>query len=91
MRGWPGGVASIFELFDRKILSIPFALEEHIGPVFTLLKKYSNPPMSLADACLVRMAELHENGAILTLDGDFRVYRKHKYRSIPLLIPDDKI
>jgi hypothetical protein len=30
--------------------------------------------MSLADACIVRMAERH---AVLTLDSDFTIYRKH--------------
>ena len=33
--------------------------------------------MSLADACIVRMAEIYERHAVLTLDSDFSVYRKH--------------
>jgi hypothetical protein len=32
--------------------------------------------MSLADACVVRMAEFHRQHAILTLGSDFLVYRK---------------
>jgi len=32
--------------------------------------------MSLADACIVRMAEIHERHAVFTLDSDFTVYRK---------------
>jgi hypothetical protein len=32
--------------------------------------------MSLANACVVRMAEIHECHAVLTLDSDFTVYRK---------------
>jgi predicted nucleic acid-binding protein len=51
------------------------------------LKKYENIPTSLADACLVRMAELHDSSSILTLDADFQIYRKHKRRVIPLLLP----
>ena len=43
--------------------------------------------MSLADACLVRMAEILEESSILTLDDHFRVYRKNKRQVIPLLIP----
>jgi hypothetical protein len=43
--------------------------------------------MSLADACLVRMSELLEDSAVLTFDGDFRIYRRHGRKSIPLLIP----
>ena len=44
-------------------------------------------PMSLADACLVRMAETLHRHAICTLDGDFRVYRKDGGEAIDLVIP----
>ena len=43
--------------------------------------------MSLADACLVRMAETLHRHAICTLDGDFRVYRKDGGEAIDLVIP----
>jgi hypothetical protein len=43
--------------------------------------------MSLADACLVRMSELTADGVVLTLDSDFRIYRRHRRKSIPLLMP----
>jgi len=41
--------------------------------------------MSLADACLVRLAELTERSAVFTTDCDFTVYRKHGRRKIPLI------
>ena len=44
--------------------------------------------MSLADACLVRMTELHPTSTVLTLDADFRVYRRHGNKVIPVLMPD---
>ena len=50
--------------------------------------KYANVPMSFADACLVRMTELYPNSAVLTLDSDFRIYRKNKNQVIPVIIPD---
>jgi predicted nucleic acid-binding protein len=43
--------------------------------------------MSLADACLVRMAELHDDAAVITVDRDFAVYRKHGRQAIPLVSP----
>jgi uncharacterized protein len=46
-------------------------------------------PMSLADACLVRLAELHRDAVIFTLDGDFIVHRRHGNKVIPLLMPQD--
>ena len=51
------------------------------------MRKYADVPMSLADACLVRMAELNAHSSVLTLDRDFRVYRKHGRQVIPLAMP----
>ena len=44
--------------------------------------------MSLADACLVRMAELHEGSPILTLDRDFLIYRKNGREPILAVLPE---
>jgi predicted nucleic acid-binding protein len=49
-----------------------------------LHRKYRDRPISLADACIVRMAEIHDQHAVLTLDSDFMVYRKHG--SVPLTV-----
>ena len=53
------------------------------------MTKYANLPMSLADACLVRMTELDESSAVMTLDGDFLVYRRHGRQAIPVLMPPE--
>jgi predicted nucleic acid-binding protein len=45
--------------------------------------------MSLADACLVRMAELYDASSVLTLDTDFRIYRKHGRQLIPIIMPSE--
>lgn len=89
LRQWSRGTSSVLELKDRKVVEISFSLSDHVGPISYLLKKYVNVPASLADACLVRMAELHDHSPIITLDADFRIYRKHKRRVIPLLTPPD--
>ncbi len=89
LREWSKGVRSICDLLDRRVLDIPFSLTDHIAPVSVLLKKYENVPISLADACLVRMAELHDRSSILTLDTDLHIYRKYKRRVISLLMPPD--
>lgn len=68
-------------------LRIAFSLSDEIEAVRGLLAKYADLPMSLADACLVRMAELYGDHSVCTLDGDFRVYRKHGRQAIPLITP----
>lgn len=58
-----------------------------IKPTQRLLQKYSDVPMSLADACLVRMAELYDDSTLFSIDTDFTVYRKHKRQVIPTILP----
>ncbi len=82
-----GGQKAVLEFFNRGVLHIPFRLIEHANQIGRLLHKYSNVPMSLADACLVRMTELYSESALFTLDTDFKIYRKNKRQVIPTLLP----
>ncbi len=52
------------------------------------MRRYAEVPMSLADACLVRMAELIDDAAVMTFDADFRIYRRRGRQVIPLLAPE---
>jgi predicted nucleic acid-binding protein len=62
-------------------------MDEHIQPVKKLFLKYRSVPISLADACLIRMSELHPESRIFTLDSDFNLYRKDRRRIIPTIMP----
>ena len=62
--------------------------EDRAEAVASLIRRYENVPMSLADACLVDILERTENGSIMTLDSDFRIYRQARRRVIPLLCPE---
>ena len=62
--------------------------QERADAVASLMRRYANVPMSLADACLVDILERTENGSIMTLDSDFRIYRQARRRVIPLLCPE---
>jgi len=68
-------------------LELPFAVREHHTLVHELMVRYASIPMSFADACLVRMSELWPEAPIFTLDSDFRVYRRNKRQSLPLICP----
>lgn len=83
----PGGCEGLFGLLRDGALKIEFSLSDHIENVKTLCLKYRDVPMSLADACLVCMAGLHERHSVFTLDSDFRVYRKNGRDAIPLIAP----
>jgi len=78
---------ALFGLLRNGALVVAFRLDEHSGALHRLLRKYRDTPMSLADACVVRMAEIHETRSVLTLDSDFTVYRKHGQVPITLMYP----
>jgi predicted nucleic acid-binding protein len=79
---------AIFTLLERKVLRIGIRVEDELPDLRALMRRYRNRPMSLADACLVRMAELHDGAKVFTLDSDFRIYRRHGNKAIPLLAPE---
>lgn len=85
----PGGANAILALAERGVIALDFSLKEQFLETAALMRQYVNVPMSLADACLVRMSELVANSVVLTLDRDFHVYRRHRRQKIPLLIPPE--
>lgn len=85
-----GDAVSVLELVGRGVIQPSFRLNENVEHVKRLIGKYSDVPMSLADACLVRMSELRESCTVFTLDEDFRLYRRNGRRSIPLLFPSSR-
>ncbi len=52
------------------------------------MRKYAEVPMSLADACIVRMTEVVADPVVLTTDRHFRIYRRHSRQVVPCVIPD---
>jgi predicted nucleic acid-binding protein len=78
---------ALFGLLENGAIEIAFAIEEHVAALRKLHQKYRDRPMSLADACIVRMAEIYERHEVLTLDSDFTVYRKHGRNPLPLIHP----
>ena len=79
----------LFALLERGVIRVGMQVEEQQADLRSLLHRYRDRPMSLADACLVRLAELHPASEVLTLDEDFRIYRRHGNRVIPVLMPGD--
>jgi uncharacterized protein len=83
----PRAQDALFDLLQNGALNIAFQLHEHVGALRKLVQKYRDVPMSLAEACVVRMAEIYEQHAVLTLDSDFSIYRKHGRAPIALIYP----
>ncbi len=78
---------ALFALLERGVIRIALAVQEEQADLRALMRRYRNRPMSLADACLVRLSEIHTAGEVFTLDSDFRIYRRHGNKVIPVLMP----
>ena len=76
-----------FELIETGFLRSEFDLHAESRAVRELMRRYRDQPMSFADACLVRMTEIHPESVLWTLDRDFRVYRRHRRHTLPLVTP----
>ncbi|MEO5957929.1 MAG: PIN domain-containing protein [Opitutaceae bacterium] len=87
LRGAPDAREKIFALIERGILRIVPILPDGSPEVRTLLSRYG-ARMDYADACLIRLSELHRKHTVVTTDADdFRIYRRFGRQAIPLHVP----
>ena len=82
------GLQGLSALLHRRAAVAAFTLDDDVESIVKLMQKYSSVPMSLADACLVRMSETSSDPIILTTDSDFQIYRRHSRQTIPVVAPD---
>ncbi len=82
-----GGQDAILELLAKQLVACEFRLQTELAPIRNLMRKFADVPMSLADACLVRMTELDAHAVVLTLDGDFHIYRRNRRQIVPSIMP----
>lgn len=86
LRDLRGAPEAVIANVGNGVFQIPVRLIDQAANVEKLMKKYRNVPMDLADACLVDLADRLQTGRILTLDGDFEVYRWRVRRRFELLV-----
>lgn len=79
---------AVFALLERGVIRIGIGVQDQQADLRALMRRYRNRSMSLADACLVRLSEMHATAEVLTLDGDFRIYRRHGNKVIPVRMPE---
>jgi predicted nucleic acid-binding protein len=81
------GTSTLATLIRRRAVVSDFEFHAEAEAVLKLMQKYGDMPMSLADACLVRMTEVLPNPILLTTDSDFRTYRRHGRHVVPVTMP----
>ncbi len=82
-----GGRPSLAAFLRRGAVVAAFDFAGELPRILDLMQKYADVPMSMADACLVRMSETLSNPVVLTTDADFRLYRRHGRQVIPCVSP----
>lgn len=87
LRATVGGPEAVLGLVAREAVKVDFSVAIEIEPVLALMRRFKNVPMSLADACLVRMTEIEPHSEVLTLDSDFSSYRRNRRQVVPTISP----
>jgi predicted nucleic acid-binding protein len=78
----------VLSLVEHGLLQVAFDFSENISQLRELARRYADRKPDLADLCLIRMSELYPRHSVITIDeSDFRVYRKNKRETIPLICP----
>lgn len=87
LRRFPGGQDAVLALLEHRVIEPAFSMSAEIPALRALMARYDSVPMSLADACLVRMSELDGDSVVVTLDRDFAIYRRNRRQRIPVIMP----
>jgi uncharacterized protein len=81
----PAAAAEVVALGRRGVYNMAISSPDHWANLEALLRKYADRPISFADACLIRCAEIHQEPRILTFDSDFGVYRWGRNRKFEIV------
>jgi len=82
-----GDVGLVLEMISEELIHLDFVCNDHLAHLAALAKRYKDRKPDLADLCLIRVSELHPKHSVITVDEDFRVYRRNKREIIPLISP----
>jgi predicted nucleic acid-binding protein len=80
-------VGVVLAMIGDGLIALAFDCRDHLPQLAMLAKRYADREPDLADLCLVRMSELYPRHSIITVDDDFRIYRRNKREAIPLICP----
>lgn len=83
--------ALVLALLREGLVTLAFDCRDHLPQLTALAERYADRHPDLADLCLIRMSELHPRHSVVTVDrADFRVYRRNKRETIPLVSPPER-
>lgn len=77
----------VLRLIETGLVRVAFDIESHRRELAQLAQRYADRQPDLADLCLIRMSELNPELPVITVDGDFRIYRRNRRETIPVIMP----
>jgi uncharacterized protein len=77
-------------MVEEGLVTVAFLCSDHLPRLAALAKAYADLTPDLADLCLIRMSELYPRHSVITVDRkDFRIYRRNKRETIPVICPPE--
>lgn len=80
----------VLDMISDGLVRPAFDCDDHLPQLRELARRYADRQPDLADLCLIRMSELHAKLPVITVDSDFRHYRRNKREVIPVIMPDNR-
>lgn len=82
-------VRSVMALVRERLLRVDFDLNGNQDRIEVLAKRYEDRAPDLADLCLICLSEQLRDWPVITVDADFRIYRRHQREVIPVVMPPE--
>jgi predicted nucleic acid-binding protein len=83
-------VAIVLDMISEGFITLSFDCNDHLPQLTALAARYADRQPDLADLCLIRMSEIYPHHSVITVDEDFRVYRRNKREVIPIIMPPQR-
>lgn len=84
-------VPLVIAMIRDGLIALAFDCQDHLPQLTALASRYGDRQPDFADLCLIRMSELYPRHSVIMVDReDFRVYRRNKRETIPLICPPDR-
>ena len=77
----------VLSLVADGLLRLAFDCSKNLEQLTALAHRYADRQPDLVNLCLIRMSELFPRHPVITIDADFRVYRRNNREPIPVLSP----
>jgi predicted nucleic acid-binding protein len=77
----------VLRMMETGLIRLAFDIEGHRPELIALARRYADRQPDLADLCLIRMSEINPQLPVITVDGDFRIYRRNQREMIPVIMP----